>query len=545
MGRIMRRWILSSALVETLLFSGCLLGWNSLSPILIDVGVLSQDCHSDLERSEERSNDTGRAEAVSSMAELILGSRSNKPQDPCTSQEQSLTLGFTVGTFFIWGAFLPLQLLLGYVHIRSLRQIGGALVSVSCLMLVYCLVKPQTLSLFLPFALIAQGLGGSCVLFSSLMLPHILEDVGPLFPSLVIASFSASATIFTIIKVIYFSGIPIVPIILGYGTMSCAMVLNSTLCWCLSPPREKEDTMYSVSLRLNCYEAMNKKKPQEDEWCQKSLKHKFQNSLKDRERILSFRRTLSFKRPDAPAQSPLLESLVSPTFLLHLLSDSTLLTWIYFYVSSVNSHLQSQEEGRWSQSDVYSSVFGALQMLGLFAAPVISILLHNHRLRKRPRKTGQTAARNSYKQACSMKRLSAIYALRSLLVIGFGISCLIPSLQLQVVSFILHVAIRASMFLVSSTLYLSVFPGQHFGALLGINTFISSILSLVQYPIFLLLMGPLRGDPFWIHGTFLALSLAAVALPIHRMVTYNQRHRRPLSRPIHLHKVTPPTTTEA
>ncbi|XP_069840555.1 large neutral amino acids transporter small subunit 4-like [Dendropsophus ebraccatus] len=572
MGRLLRMWVLGSALVETLLFSGGLLGWHSLSPVLVDVGVLSGICHTDLEWSGARSNESNAGvrsneidagmrgndsnsggwsnesamgeqhmEAVPPLLEMILGS--GAPHNPCTSQERNLHLGFTVGAFFVWGAFLPLQLLLGYAHIRSLRQIGGALVSISYLMLAYCFSNPQSLSLFLPFALMAQGLGGSCVLFSSLLLPQILENVGSLFSALVIASFSASATVFTIIKVIYYSGVPIVLIILGYGAMSCVVLVNSTLCWSLNPPGKEEDNIYSVSLRLNCYEAIKKKKPQEDKWCQRSLKLKFQESLRDRERILSKKKTLSFRRPQVPVQSPVLESLITPVFLLHLLSDSILLTWIYFYMSSLNQHLQIQAENHQDQSDVYSSVFGALQMFGLFAAPLISILLHNHRVRKQPKKRVLTVKRNSHRSACSMKRLSAIYALRSLIAIGFGIICLLPSLQVQVVGFILHVVIRTSMFVVSSTLYLCVFPSHHYGALLGIHTFISSTLSLVQYPLFLLLTGPLRGNPFWIHATFLALSLAAFALPVHLIIKNTGRSHHPLSRPIHLRPVTPPTKT--
>ncbi|KAM3916872.1 large neutral amino acids transporter small subunit 4-like [Leptodactylus fuscus] len=551
MGRAMRLWVLGSALVETLLFSGCLLGWNSLSPILTDVGVLSQDCHSDLKMSDVRSNistagDQQKSRGVAMESSLVeIMTRSSEPQNFCISQERNLNIGFTIGTFFVWGAFLPLQLLLGYTHIRSLRQIGGALVSVSYLMLAYCLSNPQTLSLFLPFAMLAQGLGGSCVLFSSLMLPHILENVGPVFSALVIAAFSASATIFTIIKVIYYSEVPIVAIILGYGALSCAMFLNSTLCWNLNPTGNNKDNIYSVSLRLNCYEAVKKKPPAGNDWCQKSLKLRFQESLKDRERILSLRRTLSFKKPDVPAPLPLLESLRSPTFLLHLLSDAILLTWIYFYISSVDVHLQSQADDQWHQADLFSSVFGALQMLGLFVAPLTSILLHNHRMRKGTQKSDQTTDRNFTKIACSVKRLSAIYTLRCLLVICFGITCLLPSLHVQVVSFILHVVIRTSMFFVSATLYRCVFPSHHFGALLGISTFIASIMSLIQYPIFLLLTGPLQRNPFWIHAAFLALSLVAVALPFNLIVKYKRRQRHPFSRPIHLRQVPPPNQTKA
>ncbi|XP_075035105.1 large neutral amino acids transporter small subunit 4-like [Mixophyes fleayi] len=536
MGGYMRLWVLSSALAETLLFSGCLLGWNSLSPILMELGVLSQDCYSDPGLSEVWSNDTAdgshinhSADVSSSLAEMKVGHRD--PPDFCTSQRRSLNLGFTVGSVFLWGAFLPLQLLMGYAQIRSLRQIGGALISVSCLMLSYCCSNHHNLSLFLPFALVAQGVGGSCVLFSSLMLPHILPDVGSLYPALVIGGFSASATVFTIIKVIYRAGVPFVPIMLGYGAISCAMFLNSFFCWGLDQPGKKEENMYRVQLQLNCYETLHKTS-QETEWCQKSLKHKFQRSLRDRERLWSQRRTMSFKRPTAiPAAPPLQDSLRTPTFILHLLSDSILLTWIYFYISSVSLQLHSMTDTP-LQEDLFSSVFGALQMLGLFTAPLICVLMHNHRLRQRPRKN--TGARSK----CTMNRLSAIYTLRILVVCCFGICCLIPSLAVQIIAFVLHVVVRTSMFLISSTLYHCVFPNTHFGVLLGIHTLITSVLTLIQHPVFLLLTGSLRGNPFWIHCVFLILSLVAAAVPLYLIIRDRKRRHCGLSRPIPLQRVT-------
>ncbi|XP_072273369.1 large neutral amino acids transporter small subunit 4-like isoform X2 [Pyxicephalus adspersus] len=550
MGPILRLWVLGSALVETFLFSGCLLGWNSLSPILVELGVLAHHCHSDAGLSEERRNYTSAVyesnftdvtatqqslHGILEMSPLLgltePGSRQEGPGDLCISQEQNLNLAFTVGSFFMWGSFLPLQLLMGYTQIRSLRQIGGALISVSCLMLVYCCTNPPSLSMFLPFALVAQGLGGSCVTFSSLMLPHFLPGVVAIYPSLVIACFAASATMFTIIKIIYNSGISIVPIVLVYGAMSCAMFLNTFLSWNLDQKNSDEGNMYRVQLRLNCYDTVRKDE-QKGEWCQKSLKHKFHASLRDRERILSLRRTLSFKRPEISATPPLQESLMTPTFILHLFSDSVLLTWIYFYVSSLNLHLRGLSG---HQADLFSSLFGALQMLGLFAAPLFCILLRNHRLRKRPGKNSKNEARTSYRSLCTVKRLCVVYSLRILLICCFGAVCLIPSLTIQVLTFILHIIVRTSMFMVSTSLYQCVFHKDHFGSLLGIHTVIMSLLTLLQHPLFLLLTGPLKGDPFWIHLGFLALSLSSISVPLYLMIKRRQKENHILSRRVYYH----------
>ncbi|KAM5152275.1 large neutral amino acids transporter small subunit 4-like [Mantella aurantiaca] len=545
MGRIRRLWVLGSALVETLLFSGCLLGWNSLSPILGELGVLAHNCYSDHGLPEQKSNyttpvyDTNYTDDLSSSS-FWTDPKSRWPaeQDFCISQEQNLNLAFTLGSFFLWGSFLPLQLLLGYARVRSLRQIGGALLSVSCLMLAYSCTNPPNLSMFLPFALVAQGVGGGCVLFSSLMLPHFLPDFGAIYPSLVIASFAASATVFTIVKVLYNSGVPFVPILLGYGAISCIMFVNSFFFWNLDQTISDEGNMYRVRLRLNCYETL-RKEPQKEEWCQKSLKSKFHASLRDRERILSQRRTLSFKRPESSATPSLQESLMTPTFVLHLLSDSVLLTWMYFYISSLNTQLRRVTDLH-HQADLYSSMFGALQMLGLFSAPLVCFLLRNHRLRKRPgKKAGRGDARVSYRIVCSVRRLCLVYSLRTLVICCFGVTCLLSSLAIQVPAFILHTVARTSMFLVTASLYQIVFHKDHFGSLLGIHTVVTSLVTLLQHPLFLLLTGPLEGDPFWIHSVFLALSFGSFAVPICLAIRRRKKRHHVLSRPVYYH----PTTT--
>ncbi|XP_040212121.1 large neutral amino acids transporter small subunit 4-like isoform X2 [Rana temporaria] len=541
MGGNMRLWVLGSALVETLLFSGCLLGWNSLSPILVEIGVLARNCYSDSGLPAERNNYSTLVygsnytdEVSSSLVRNDPGPGQPALEDFCISQEQNLNLAFTLGSFFLWGSFLPLQLLLGYVQIRSLRQIGGALIAVSCLMLAYCCTNPPSLSMFLPFALVAQGVGGSCVAFSSLMLPHFLPDVGAVYPSLVIASFAASATVLTIVKVLYNFGVPLVPIVLGYGALSFFMFLNSFFCWKLDENISDEGNMYRVRLRLNCSEILRKKEEQKEEWCQKSLKSKFHASLRDRDRLLSRRRTLSFKRPEGSATPSLQESLMTPTFILHLFSDSVLLTWIYFYISSLNLQLRRATDLH-RQADLYSSLFGALQMLGLFAAPLICVLLHNHHLRKRPGKHPEGENRASYRIVCSVKRLCVVYGLRTLLICGFGVVCLVSSLELQILAFVFHIIGRASMFMVSTSLYHVMFHKDHFGSLLGIHTVITSLFALLQHPLFLLLTGPLEGDPFWIHVVFLALSLGSFAVPVYLVIRKRQKQHHVLSRPVYYH----------
>ncbi|KAM8962469.1 large neutral amino acids transporter small subunit 4-like [Pelodytes ibericus] len=523
MSQLWRSWVQCSALVETLVFSGCLIGWTSLNLLLTEQGVASGYCQTD--------PGTGRTWSNSSTAEY-LGNYSTGPpflrisptrilHSSCKAQEQSLNLGFTLGSAFLGGTFLPLQLIMGYASLRSLRQVGGALLAVAFLMLAYCCTNPHSLSIFLPFALVGLGVGGSCVLFTSLMLPLFLGSTGSIYTPIVLGCFTASATVFTIIKVIFDAGVHFVPLTLGLGALSFIMLLNSFFFWGVGESGDGTEK-YSVRVQVNWYNTVREQTKDQD-WCQKSLKYKFQQSLRDKERLMSHRKNLDFKKPEGEGP-PLHRSLLSPMFILNLLSDSIILTWIHFYIASLDLHLRSVTEYH-RTADLFSSLFGALQMLGLITAPVISMILHRPRI---GHKEDQSRERWTPR---SMRRLTVAYTLRSLVVTAFGISCLIRALWIQVLGFILHVTIRSSVFILSSSLYQCMFPDSHFGALIGLHVFLCSLVTLSQHPLFQLLTGTLAQDTFWIHGTFLCLSLAAISVPIY-LYAEARKTKHPLSRPI-------------
>lgn len=172
----------------------------------------------------------------------------------------------------------------------------------------------------------------------------------------------------------------------------------------------------------------------------------------------------------------------------------------------------------------YSSVFGAMQLLCLLTCPLIGYIM-DWRIKDcvdaptEGTALGDTrdgiaikSPRPRYRKIQKLTNAINAFTLTNCLLVGFGITCLIGSLHLQFVTFVLHTMVRGFYHSACGSLYAAVFPSNHFGTLTGLQSLVSAVFALLQQPLFMAMVGPLKGD-FWVNLGLLLFSLLGFLLP--------------------------------
>uniref|UniRef100_G3STK3 Solute carrier family 43 member 3 n=1 Tax=Loxodonta africana TaxID=9785 RepID=G3STK3_LOXAF len=104
-------------------------------------------------------------------------------------------------------------------------------------------------------------------------------------------------------------------------------------------------------------------------------------------------------------------------------------------------------------------------------------------------------------------------ALTSLLCLGFALCASVPVLSLQYLTFILQVVSRSFLYGGNAAFLTLAFPSEHFGKIFGLMMTLSAVVSLLQFPIFTLIKGPLQNDPFSVNVTLMLVTLLTFVHP--------------------------------
>uniref|UniRef100_A0A8C7TNE2 Solute carrier family 43 member 1a n=1 Tax=Oncorhynchus mykiss TaxID=8022 RepID=A0A8C7TNE2_ONCMY len=492
-----RWWMAVTAVLENLLCSAVLLGWGSLLLMLKGEGFYSHLC------SE---NDT--------MAHLlVMGNLTSWESGiwvSCVDQEEMLNLGFTIGSFLLSAATLPLGILMDKYGPRPLRLLVFLWI-ISLPPISFSLSPGLSALIFL--ALSFNGFGGICLTFTSLTIPNMFGSRTSTIMSLMIGSYASSAVTFPGVKLIYDAGVSFRVIMWVWSGLAGFVFLNCFFNW----PVEALPTPDEVDY-------MSQRGTDQEHTPENRTLPLFTNT--SHIPILTVCPSLSLSDT-----IPFRRSVFSPIFLWSLVTMGMTQLRIIFFMGAMNKMLEFLVTHGNPYSSVlnveaeekvsfYSSIFGSLQLLCLVTCPLIGYIM-DWRMKDCVDETRKDTEKRD-KKIQKITNAMRAFIFTNLLLLVFGVCCLIDNLRLQILTFILHTIVRGFIHSCCGGLYAAVYPSNHFGTLIGLQSMISAVIALLQQPLFIVMVGSLHGDPYWINLGMILFSLAGFLLPGY--LFYHRRH---------------------
>uniref|UniRef100_A0A3P9JCI7 Solute carrier family 43 member 3a n=1 Tax=Oryzias latipes TaxID=8090 RepID=A0A3P9JCI7_ORYLA len=400
------------------------------------------------------------------------------PLTDCTSQDEQFSLVFTIASFL--NNFL--SLVNGFLFDRfgtfMTRLLAIFVYTTGTLLVAFS--SPAEFSLMLFPALSCIGVGGMLLLITNMQVGNLFPAHRSTIITIYNGAFDSSSAVFLLIKVLHEQGVSLRSSFLFLSICSIIHLMRTVL---LMPkthiPHPLPDSYtYGVSLEGS-----------------------------ETDTFVSICSVRSFQ-----------SCVLSWFFLWHLAWLSIMQLRLYLFIGTLNPTLERLANNDPGLVSRYTNAFAMTQLCGVLCAPWNGFLLDRHK--GKPRAAGETEQEADLRSSCLSLFLTSLQSL------VFSMCVSIPVLPLQYLTFILQVLNRSFLYGGNAAFISIAFPACHFGKLYGLMMSLSAVFSLLQYPCFSLVKGPLGGDPFYVDVSLTLLTLLAFIHPAYIFVHSRNRARK-------------------
>ncbi|XP_041065194.1 solute carrier family 43 member 3-like [Carcharodon carcharias] len=519
------KWYLSFAtgIFECLGFTGVIYGWASLVFVLKNEGYFLDFC-------------------------VQLNNSSGNFSVGCDLQDERFTLVFTIASFAFNFLAFPCGVLFDYLGTMATRTLAVSLYTTATLMMAFSTAASATL-LFPALSLMA--IGGILLFITNIQIGNLFGNNRATIITIFNGALDSSAAVFLLVKGLYEVRIPLKSMFLFISFLSSNHLLRTFLLF----PRTRipyplpEGYTYGVSckkLELDSFsgeeDTESQKKPEHGGIGMVGVEIKAQEVVEedtgeniseeeaekgDRQEEVEGSDSVNpqISRPRDSEWNkdhiPSFRSCVfSKIFLTHLFWLSAMALLHNLYIGTLNPMLTLFAGADHFKVSHFTNAFAFTQLCGLFCSPLNGLILDRHR------RKGKSPESVTSQRLADMKSAVLSLAITVTQCVLFAIFATIPVLDVQYLTFAMQVINRSFLFGGNATFITIAFPPCHFGKIFGLALAVSAVVSLLQYPCFALVLGPLQHNPLYLNIGFIALVSLAYVHPINVHVTCRRETRK-------------------
>ncbi|XP_011947729.1 PREDICTED: LOW QUALITY PROTEIN: solute carrier family 43 member 3 [Cercocebus atys] len=469
---------LLTGLLECLGFAGVLFGWPSLVFVFKNEDYFKELCGQD---AGPIGNATGQAD--------------------CKAQDERFSLIFTLASFMNNFMTFPTGYIFDRFKTTVARLIAIFFYTTATLIIAFTSAGSAVL-LFLAMPMLT--IGGILFLITNLQIGNLFGQHRSTIITLYNGAFDSSSAVFLIIKLLYEKGISLRASFIFLSVCSTWHVARTFLLMPRGHIPYPLPPNYSYGLCSGNGTMKEEKETAEHE----------NRELQSKEVVSAKEETPGKGQKQEPHS--FWSYALSRRFAWHLVWLSVIQLWHYLFIGTLNSLLTNMAGGDVARVSTYTNAF-AFTQFGVLCAPWNGLLMDRlkRKYQKEARKTGQNSLMWLFCPT-GWPRL----ARHPWLCLGFALCGIpVPVLPLQYLTFILQVISRSFLYGSNAAFLTIAFPSEHFGKLFGLVMALSAVVSLLQFPIFTLIKGPLQNDPFYVNVMFM---LAILLTFIHPFLVYRE-----------------------